>query len=160
MTKKQELTKQIGKTKIPLKLFKYSYLYLLSLELLNDEGTPYQQYFKFGKTQDPTKRFKQFEKDYMNFKIGYFWLSYDMPNCWRWLDMETQIIESQIKKTLDRNFEKWDKEKGRIYGWTEIYKVNNTLELKGIKHFVITEIKMLMGKNNINNLEELKLCTR
>ncbi|MGA0140913.1 MAG: hypothetical protein ACO3IM_05690 [Pelagibacteraceae bacterium] len=160
MKTKIELTKQIGKAKIPLKLFKYSYLYLLSLELLNDEGTPYQQYFKFGKTQDPAKRFKQFEKDYMNFKIGYFWLSYDMPHCWRWLDMETQIIESKIKKTLDANFEKWDKEKGRIYGWTEIYKLNNTLELKGIKTFVTTEIKMLMGQNNISNLEDLKLCTK
>ena len=40
------------------------------------------------------------------------------------------------------------------------FKVNNTLELKGIKQFVTTEIKMLMGKNNINNLEDLKLCTR
>ena len=142
---KTELTKKIGGENVLFSKIKYSELYLLIIEKKSLKGNIIERFIKWGRTSNPKSRYKQHAKHYIDYQIGYIYLSNDY-GC-KWIDVECAIYERLIRKELNSAFQRYsDVMPNKIHGYTEMYIADQTSD-KEIKHFVRTEINKLKGAN-------------
>ena len=136
---KKEIAKKIGGVDVLLSKIKYSILYLIVIEKKSELGIILERYVKFGRTSDPKARFKQHEKHYIGYEIGYIYLSINYGK--KWLDVECAIYEKLIRAELDTAFIRYkDAMPNKIHGYTEMYMADKEMEIKDFIVFVKGEI--------------------
>ena len=139
---KKELTKKIGGVDVLFSKIKYSILYLIVIEKKSETGYILERYVKFGRTSDPKARYKQHEKHYIDYDIGYIYLSINQGK--KWIDVECAIYEKLIRAELNSAFIRYqDAMPNKIHGYTEMYMADREMHTKDFVYFVKGEIRKL-----------------